>query len=98
MPNGVLYAMCIKQRQEDVVGVATTNCEVKNEVKMTLMQGHEKLGHINEWATKEVSKVLAWKLTNVKPLNCASCAAGKANLKSLKKVNFVEPDNEKDGH
>ena len=34
----------------------------------------------------------------MKALNCASCAAGKAKQKSLKKVNFVEPDNEKDGY
>ena len=98
MPNGVLYAICIKQRQDELAGVATTSCEVKKEVKMTLMQAHEKVGHINECATREISKVLGWTLTDMKALNCPSCAAGKAKQKSLKKVNFVEPDDEKDGY
>ena len=31
-------------------------------------------------------------------LNCASCAAGNAKQKPLKKVSFVEPGNEKDGY
>ena len=43
-PNGLLYAICIKQRQEEVAGVATTNHEFKKEVKMTLIQAHEKHG------------------------------------------------------
>ena len=68
--------------------MATTNHEAKKEEKMTLMQAHESLGHINEHATKEISKVLGWKLTNMKALNCASCAGDKAKQKSLNKVNF----------
>ena len=60
MLNGVLYAIGIKQRQEEVAGAATTNCEFKKKVKMTLMQAHEKLGHINEHTTKEISKALDW--------------------------------------
>ena len=64
---------------------------------MMLMQAHEKLGHINKCATKDILKACGWKLTDMKTLNCASCAAGKAKQKSLKKVNFVEPDDEKDG-
>ena len=94
MPNGLLYAMCIKQMQEEVVGVVTTNHESKKEVKMMLMQAHEKLGHINECVTKEI---LGWELTDMRALNCASCAAGKAKQKSLKKVNIADPGNEKDG-
>ena len=95
MPNRVLYAMCIKGRKEEVAGVATTNCENKKKVTMMLMQAQEKLGHINECTMKEISKVLGWVLTDMKTLNCASCAAGKAKQKSLKKVNFVEPNDEK---
>ena len=98
MLNGVVYAMCIKQIQEEEAGVATTNCEVTKEAKMILMQAHEKLGHINECTTKEISKVHGWKLTDMKALNCASCAAGKAKQKLLKKVNFMETDDEKDGY
>ena len=84
--------------KEEVVGVATTNHESKKEEKMMLMQAHERLGHINEHTTKEIIKVLSLKLTNMKTLNCASCAAGKAKQKSLKNINFVEPDDEKDGY
>ena len=88
----------IKQRQEEVVGVATTNCEVKKEGKMMLNQAHENVGHINEQATKEISKALGWILTDIKALNCASWAEGKAKQTSLKKVNFMEPDDEKNGY
>ena len=84
--------------QEEVARVATTNCENKTEVKLSLMQAHEKLGHINEWVTKEILKVLGWKLTDMRALNCASCAVGKAKQTLLKKANFVEPGNEKDGY
>ena len=37
MLNGVLYAICIKQMQEEVVEVATTNHENKKKVRMLLM-------------------------------------------------------------
>ena len=37
MLNGLLYAMCTKQMQEEVVEVATTNRENKKEVRMLLM-------------------------------------------------------------
>ena len=97
-PNGFLYAMCIKCMQEEVVGVVTTNHESKMEVKMMLMQAQEKLGHINECATKEILKALGWELTNMRVLHCASCAGGTAKQKLLKKVNFVEPGDEKDGY
>ena len=97
MPNGVLSAICIKRRQEEVAGVATTNCENKKNGTMMLIQAHEKLGHINECTTKEISNVLGWVLTNTKTLDCASCAAGKAKQKLLKKVDFIEPNDEKNG-
>ena len=85
MPNGLLYAMCIKQTQEEVVGVVTTNHESKKEAPMTLMQAHEKLGHINECATKEILKALGWELTDMRALNCASCAAGKQSKSCLRR-------------
>ena len=43
-------------------------------------------------------KVLSWKLTDMKALNSAFFAAGKAKQKLLKEVNLVEPDDEKDGY
>ena len=35
---------------------------------MTLKQVHEKLGHINECATEDISKSLGWELTEVQSL------------------------------
>ena len=98
MPNGVLDAICIKRRQEEVVGVATTNHGNKKKVTMTLMQAHEKLGHINEHSMKEISKVHGWVLADTKTLSCASCVAGKAKQKSLKTINLVEPNDGKNGY
>ena len=65
---------------------------------MTLKQVHEKLGHINECATKDISKLLGCELTKVQSLNCSSCPAGKAKQKSLKKVTVVDSGDEKDGY
>ena len=65
---------------------------------MMLKQVHEKMGHINECATKDISKSLGWELTKEKSLNCSSCAAGKAKQKSLKKVTIVDSGNKKDGY
>ena len=65
---------------------------------MTLKQVHEKLGHINECATRDISKSLGWELTEVQSLNCSSCTAGKAKQNSLKKVTVVDSGDEKDGY
>ena len=47
---------------------------------------------------KEIAKNLCWLLTDNQPLNCATSTAGKAKQKSLKKVRFLDPDDEKDGY
>ena len=65
---------------------------------LMVQQVHERLGHINERATKEITKALRWKLTNVAKLTCSSCAAGKAKQKSLTKIMIVDPDDEKKGY
>ena len=98
MLNGKLYAICIMQTQEEVAAVMTTNSNVMKQVTMMVQQAHERLGHINERTTKEITKALEWKLTNVTKLNCASCAAGKVKQKSLEKIKIVDPDNEKEGY
>ena len=71
------------------------HCQSEKKVKITLIQAHEKLGHINKCTMKEISKVLGWVLSDMKTLNGA---AGKAKQKSLKKVIFVEPNDEKHGY
>ena len=76
----------------------TTNGNSAKQVILTVQQVHERLGHINERATKEITKALGWKLTTATKLNCLSCAAGKAKQKSLKKITIVDPDNEKEGY
>ena len=48
------------------------------QVKMSVQQAHEKLGHINKRAMKEIAKNLGWLLTDNQLLDCAACAAGKA--------------------
>ena len=84
--------------QEEVAGVATTNCNSDKQVKLTVRQAHEKLGHINEQAIKDISKDLGWVLTNTGKLNCVAFAAGKAKHKSPKKVLIVDPDDGKEGY
>ena len=62
---------------------------------MSLLQAHEKLGHINACATVQIADSLGWVLTGDRKINCASCAAGKAKQKSLNKVKIPDPDDEK---
>ena len=90
MPNGTLFATYVKCTQEEVANVATMNDKGTKQVKMSAQQAHEKLGHINKRATKEIAKNLGWLLINNQPLNCAACAAGKAEPKSLKKVSTLD--------
>ena len=96
--NGHLYAMCITRKSQEAAGVVTANQNSGRKVTMSLRQAHEKLGHINEHATKDIVKSLGWQLTKVQSLNCSSCAAGKAKQKSLKKVTIVDSGDEKDGY
>ena len=90
--------MYVKHTQEEVTNVAATNDGKTKQVKMSVQQAHEKLGHINERAMKEIAKNLGWLLSDNQPLNCAGCAAGKAKQNSLKKMMFFDPDDEKDGY
>ena len=97
-PNGTLFAIYVKYTQEEVANVAPINDKGTKQVKMSVQQAHEKMGHINERATKEIAKNLGWLPTDNQPLNCAACVAGKAKQKSLKKVGILDPDDEKDGY
>ena len=69
---------------------------------MSIQQAHEKLGHINDRATKEIAKNLCWKLMDNQPLNYAACMAGKAKGKAkqklLKKVSVPDPKDEANGY
>ena len=91
-------AMYIKHTQEEVANVATMNDNGIKQVKMSVQQPHEKLGHIKERVMKEIANNLGWLLTDNQPLNCATCTAGKAKQKSLKKVSILDPEDEKVGY
>ena len=94
----MLFAMYVKCTQEEVANVAAMSDKGTKQVKMSVQQAHEKLGHINKRVTKEIAKSLGWSLTDNQPLNCAACMAGKAKQKSLKKVIVPDPGDEKDGY
>ena len=78
--------MYMKHTQEEVVNIAATNNNLMKQVMLSIQQAHERLGHINERATKEIAKSLGWKLNGNQTLNCVACAAGKAKQKLLKLV------------
>ena len=48
----MLFAMYVKCTQEEVANVATTNDKGTKQVKMSVQQAHEKLGHIIELRKK----------------------------------------------
>ena len=78
MTYGTLIAMYVKCTQEQIANTASTNDKGTKQVKMSVQRAHEKLGHINERATKALAKNLGWLFTDNQPLNCATCMAGKA--------------------
>ena len=65
MPNGKLYAISIMWTQEEVASVMMTNGNSAKQVILNVQQVHERLGHINERATKEITKALGWKLAKL---------------------------------
>ena len=94
----MLFAMYVKCTQEEVANVVTMSDKGTKQVKMSIQQAHEKLGHINKRSMKEIANNLGWLLSDNQPLNCATCMAGKTNQKSLKKVSILDPEDEKDGY
>ena len=94
-PNGVLFAICMKRSHAEHANVVTNGNRNEKMTKMSVLQAHEKLGHINARATVQIAESLGWKLTGNQTINCASCAAGKAKQKSLNKVKILDPDDEK---
>ena len=64
--------MYVKCTQEEVANVATISDKGTKQLKMSVQQAHEKLGHINKRVMKEITKGLGWLLTDNQPLNCAT--------------------------
>ena len=94
-PNGVLYAIYMKRTHAEHANVMTNMNKPEKKTKMSVLQAHKKLGHINAWATVQIADSLGWTLTGNGTINCASCAAGKAKQKLLNKVKIPDPDDEK---
>ena len=94
-PNGVLFAICMKRTHAEHANVVTNGNKNEKMTKMSVLQAHEKLRHINARATVQVAESLGWVLTGNRTINCVSCAAGKAKQKSLNKVKIPDPDDEK---
>ena len=89
-PKGVIFAAYFERTE---LGNAATSEE---QIKMTMEQAHEKLGHIGEKAVIETAKKLGWKLTKTTMPKCAACAAGKAKQKNLPRNENGEDDREHD--
>ena len=73
-----LFAICLKRRVIDDAAMAEVT-------KMTVMQAHQKLGHINEDMTRKVAKSLGWELTKGSLGVCEACSVGKAKQKNVPK-------------
>ena len=94
-PNGVLYAIYMKRTHAEHANVVANMNKPEKNTKMSVLQAHEKLGHINACVTVEIADSLGWTLTGNRTINCASCATGKAKQKSFNKVKIPDPDDEK---
>ena len=89
-PKGVIFAVYFERTE---LGNAATS---DKQIKMTIEQAHEKLGHIGEKAVIETAKKLGWKLTKTTMPKCAARAAGKAKQKNLPRNEAGEDDRERD--
>ena len=76
--SSCLFAICLKRRLIDDAAMAEVT-------KMTVMQAHQKLGHINEDMTRKVAKSLGWELTKGSLGVCEACSVGKAKQKNVPK-------------
>ena len=85
----------MKRTHAEHANVVTNTNKPEKKTKMSVLQAHEKLGHINAWATVQIADSLGWILKGNQTINCVSCAAGKAKQKSLNKVKIPDPDDEK---
>ena len=85
----------MKRTHAEHANVVTNTNKPEMKTKMSVLQAHKKLGHINARVTVQIADSLGWTLTGNRTINCASCATGKAKQKSLKKVKIPDPDDEK---
>jgi hypothetical protein len=89
-PKGIMFANYVKCKDE-VRGVVQDTL-----VKMSLVQAHEKLGHISEDATRKTAKQLGWHMTPGSLHLCDSCTVGNAKQRNVPKgsnhVSAIHPN------
>ena len=57
-PNGVLFVVCMKRSHAEHANVVTNVNKNEKMTKMSVLQAHEKLGHINVRATVQNRRVI----------------------------------------
>lgn len=87
----IVFDLKIPTRKGFVCGVyiarnvetAATNLQAK--VKMSVMNAHDRLGHINEAETRKIAKALGWELSPGAMGVCEACTIAKAKQKNVPK-------------
>ena len=64
--NVVLYAIYMKQTQAEHANVVTNKNKPEKNTKMSVLQAHEKLRHINACATVQIADSLGWDSPGIK--------------------------------
>ena len=59
----MLYAIYMKQTQAEHANVVMNKNIPEKNTKMSVVQAHEKLGHINACVTAQIADSLGWILT-----------------------------------
>ena len=78
-PNGVLFAICMKRSQVEHANVVTNGNKNEEMTKLSVLQAHEKLGHINAQATVQIAESLGWVLTGNRQLTMHHALREKQN-------------------
>ena len=79
-PKGILFAMRIK-RKSTLEEMQVLGPRVK---KVTIMEAHKQLGHMDEATTRKAAAQLGWIITRGGMKICESCAKAKAKQKKIK--------------
>jgi hypothetical protein len=80
--TGAIYCAYIKCKF-DLTNLSTDGKQ--KEVTYTVLQAHERLGHLNEDATRATSDAIGRKLRKGGVVTCLACTIGKAKQKNVKK-------------
>ena len=78
-PNGVLFAIYMKRTHTEHANVVTNTNKNEKKTKMSILQGHKKLGHINARVTVHIADSLGWILTGNKQLTVHHVSREKRN-------------------